>query len=1110
MASEGIAMASETPRAYDFAKPSQPSCEDAHEKAPFEAGAIDSMATELQRLDPSRLTNPMAPQSTAPPSISFGNVHLARPKLGSRSSSMVSVAQINEMISDDRINMDTYGVSEMRDGFFDALFLKPLPIAPGDVIESSKAAMPREFDKSHPLSPKAFLPRQWHELQSVARRITTTRAGIKLLKSFTAFFVAYVLCLIPVVRNWLGRYDYVMVISVIINHPARTFGSQVDGAVFTILGTACGLAWGVIGLLLSTSTMSASAGYGGILTVFLALFMAGVGYIRSFFIRFYQAVLAAGMAVAFTTLAETNGRDIEWAKLRSYAIPWLLGQAIALVVNLVLFPNAGNRPLTAALDKSFRTMQEALIIPRPRNRRLRRRLAKTFMDMSLAYRDMRIDITITRFRPVDVRDLRNLVQGVVRALLSMDTETLLFDDWDLEEQQVEITIGDPDAASCEGPDSSEESAESLFDSEDIRRKVANTLSDPTKEVLACMAEGMKRCHASLMDISGHRSYFGPSADVSSDITPIQIRITNALVAFDMAEASLLVSSDIPESYVDQSETVELFVFARHVREAAATVVNLMVKVHEMHLNSDRMRVNLPTYPPWKAVYRTNAQVRHDRGGVTSGMYQATFAEISHMLDVMKSNESHFGPRPSYEAVTKVESMPHTMEPSIRGHPASRRDKLGYRIWTILHRMQGFESRYALKVAVLISVLSIPAWVTNDSKWWDHYEAWWAVCMGWIMMHPRVGGNVQDLVTRAFAAILGAVWSGAAYAAGNGNPFVMAAFAAIYMIPMLFRFTQSSHPRSGLVGCLSFTVISLGLRNHSGASSATLLAVHKGLVFFVGTTTPIIVNWVLWPFVARHELRYALSSMVFFMSVIYRNVVANYVYFDEGEDPTPDDITRSEMLESRMREGFVRIRQLLVLPLGLVAPELDAYNTPQVMTRHELRLRAPFDPLPYSALAGACERFFEYLIAVRQSALFYNPNYIRDNPVAAEKLLSYRRDAVASILGNLYILAGALRSQRKVPRYLPSAAAARKKLLLKAGEVAKEMVESAEYCELQRQKTWSDIYSYSYNESLTGCVAQLEELEKFTKVIVGEKAFEGKIKTVEDSDSETDTPPNERR
>ncbi|KAI8687316.1 ArAE-2-N domain-containing protein [Fusarium sp. Ph1] len=960
-----------------------------------------------------------------------------RPSFDSRRSSVVSIMQIDQIISDDRINMETYGVSEMRDGFFDALFLTPEPLTPEEIED--KAILPKEFEKSHPLSPKAFFPRQLHELRSVARKVTTTRSGIRLLKSFLAFFLAYILCLVPTVSNWLGRYDYIMAISVILNHPARTFGSQVDGAILTIVGTACGLAWGIIGLLLSTSTLTAKVGYGGILTLFLALFMASIAYIRTFFIRFYQAVLCAGIAVTFTTLAETSSLDIKWPKFRSYAIPWLLGQAIAMAVNCLIFPDAGNRPLAAALDKSFRTMQESLIIPRPRNTRLRRRLAKTFMDMSLAYRDMRIDITITRFRPVDVRELRNLVQGVVRALLSMDTDTDLFEDW----TTPEIIVG--------GPDSDDESI-------DAGRKVARTLSGPTREVLACMSESMQRSHAALMDLSGWRKHFGPPQDVSSDLIPIQARFNNALVAFDAAESSLL-ASDTTESY--DSQAVELFVFARHVREAAATIVNLMNKVHEMHLHSNRKRLNLPTYPPWKAIYRTNAQVRHDRGGVTAGMYQATFAEIAQLLESVKVGKEH---RQSYEAVTGPE------EPSIRGQPASRRDKLGYRIWTVLHRLQGFESRYALKVAVLTSALALPAWLSNGS-WWNRFEAWWAVCMGWIMIHPRVGGNVQDLFTRAFAAILGAAWSGAAHAAGNGNPYVIAVFAAIYMIPMMYRFTQSSHPRSGLVGCLSFTVISLSLRDHPGVSSAALQGVHKGLVFFVGTTTPIVVNWCLWPFVARHELRSALSSMLFFMSVMYRNVVANYVYFDEGKDPTPEVITRSEMLESRMREGFVRIRQLLV------------------MTRHELRLRAPFDPIPYSCLAASCERFFEYLIAVRQSALFYNPNYIRDNPVAAEKLLSYRRDAVAAILGNLYILAGALKSQRKVPRYLPSAAAARKKLLHKSAEVAREMAESPEYRELERQKTWSDIYSYSYNESLTGCVAQLEELERFTKLIVGEKNFE---------------------
>lgn len=42
-----------------------------------------------------------------------------------------------------------------------------------------------------------------------------------------------------------------------------------------------------------------------------------------------------------------------------------------------------------------------------------------------------------------------------------------------------------------------------------------------------------------------------------------------------------------------------------------------------------------------------------------------------------------------------------------------------------------------------------------------------------------------------------------------------------------------------------------------------------------------------------------------------DVVAKYIYFEEGKEPTPEDIVKSEILEGRIREGFVRIRQLLV-------------------------------------------------------------------------------------------------------------------------------------------------------------------------------------------------------
>jgi hypothetical protein len=77
------------------------------------------------------------------------------------------------------------------------------------------------------------------------------------------------------------------------------------------------------------------------------------------------------------------------------------------------------------------------------------------------------------------------------------------------------------------------------------------------------------------------------------------------------------------------------------------------------------------------------------------------------------------------------------------------------------------------------------------------------------------------------------------------------------------------------------------------------------------------------------------------------------------------------------------------------------------------------------------------------------------------------------------------------RYLPSAAAARKRLLdhmafLEAYHASHPDVHKLD-SEHENRK-WYQIYSYSYSESLTGCVKQLEQLQKFTKEIVGEQGW----------------------
>lgn len=502
---------------------------------------------------------------------------------------------------------------------------------------------------------------------------------------------------------------------------------------------------------------------------------------------------------------------------------------------------------------------------------------------------MRIDITITRFHPDDFGDLRNLMQAVIRALLAMETETFMFNDSD-DEKAVAITINSPTSPLTEEKKPRPGGSPVATELEDTSRKVTQTLAGPSEDILACMREGLRRSHAALMDLSGYRKHMGPSADISSDIGPIQIRLKAALSAFDAVEATLLNSGELPPSSTQESDVIQLFVFARHVREAAAAVQKLLDKVEHMQASPDWPRIHMPSYPFWKALHRTNRQVRHDRGGITAGSYHVTFSEIAKLLDKIKSREHKPTPRtrPSTpEPDERVKSSHPTMDAETDGSTETEKTGTGYKVWRVMHRLQGFESHYALKVCLVTSLLSVPSYLEGRG-WWDKYDVWWAVSVSWIMIHPRVGGNIQDLVTRAFAAVLGAVWAGAAHAAGNGNPYVLAVFAAIFMIPMLYRFTQSSHPvnsthfndrlllicmqRSGQVGCLSFTVVSLSIQYSNRDDSVALLAVIEGLSFLVGTVVPIIVNWVLWPFVARHELRSALSSMLFFMSIIYRSKI----------------------------------------------------------------------------------------------------------------------------------------------------------------------------------------------------------------------------------------------
>lgn len=647
----------------------------------------------------------------------------------------MSQIHIDHLLQNLNFDLETYGVEEFRDGFFDGLFLKPPMSDQEDLMKMAEYTLPAAFRKRHPLSLSHFFPKQWHEIKGAVRRITATRAGIQLSRSFLAFFIAYIFCLVPVIGDWVGDLRYIMVISAIINHPGRTVGAQIDGATLTILGTATGLGWGAFALYLSDSSSVAASGYGGILAVFLVIFMGTIAALRSFFIRLYQFVLCAGISVIYTCLADTS-RTVAWKKLLDYGIPWLLGQAICLTVCCTIFPDAGARPLAVTLHDALACMQDALKFPRADVTACHRLLAWTFVNLSQAYRDLVLDISVTRFLPHDIASLRNLMQAVVRSMLALKTETDMFEDLkhahhSENEKDHSETVVNIDGSS-QGPN-----LERIPTEERAIGVIVDSMSNPTEELLSSMREALSRCDAVLLDMSGYRKYLGPPEEVSSDIVGILTRLRKAKIEFDVADDALMESNQLPATYSDHPEVVKLFLFMNPVRQAADTIEALLMKVEAMKQRNRGWRVYFPSYPLSKGLRRTNAQVRHDRGGITAGFFFHSQNQLNKLLhDLQKSTyqplrrqKDLLGRKPHEEYKEEEEDI--VMDRETVGKKSYR-----HQLWRVLHRLQGFETRFALKVSIVTVLLAVPAWLDESSVWYNQYSSFWSVIMVWLMMHPR--------------------------------------------------------------------------------------------------------------------------------------------------------------------------------------------------------------------------------------------------------------------------------------------------------------------------------------------------------------------------------------
>lgn len=216
------------------------------------------------------------------------------------------------------------------------------------------------------------------------------------------------------------------------------------------------------------------------------------------------------------------------------------------------------------------------------------------------------------------------MQGVVRTLLSLRADARFYDQFtEAAQEEANVGIRSPveDISISFEPDPIPARERELL------RFVAGNLVEPTEQLFSAMKSTLQSCDAVLMDMCGHRKYLGPPPDISADLSGSLVKLRKRLIAFGSMQDSILASKRLPPTYAEHPEVVKLFAFCRPVHQVATAVEALAVRVNEMQQRKPKYpKFYLPSYPFRKSLHRTNAQVRHDRGGLTAGKHN--FEDVS--------------------------------------------------------------------------------------------------------------------------------------------------------------------------------------------------------------------------------------------------------------------------------------------------------------------------------------------------------------------------------------------------------------------------------------------------------------------------------------------------
>ncbi|KAG0026754.1 hypothetical protein BGZ81_006114 [Podila clonocystis] len=457
----------------------------------------------------------------------------------------------------------------------------------------------------------------------------------------------------------------------------------------------------------------------------------------------------------------------------------------------------------------------------------------------------------------------------------------------------------------------------------------------------------------------------------------------------------------------------------------------------------------------------------------------------------------------------------------------------YRLWEGIQPFKSDEVKFGFKMAAALTFIGLWSWLDWDNEYLATDRGQWAMTTVMAVLSPTVGATFSVCAMRIFGTLIGSSWALLTYLASPMNPYVVLAMMTILAFTVAFLMLESKHPLMGVIMMLSYSSVTF-IRYLDNTNETIVHLFYKQAVTVIeGILIAVVVNSLLWPTLARRELRKEIALLIGHQGALFAELINKFLLEHQAQDvDSTIDSESDSQRESQDRpfqhgskEPSANITETLkaveVPSKGggtrngyngqkrafqggkdtsvshfLDSEHLNANDPDRLAFQHvehqlqtklikisqllelsasEPRLKEKFPMKLYKQIVQCCQNILDRMVSMRMAAQLLSPE-VRD--LVTGPMNYYRRDMVGALLLYFSVLSSSLASKTPLPPYLPSARMARLRVIYNV------RVAIAGHQAATSQNHYTYIYYYAFSSALEEVIEELELLAILIKPIVG--------------------------